>query len=46
MAAVPPSLELEDPSRAPAKARIGAFSCLERYGLVWVALAEPRCASS
>jgi len=26
----------------PAKARIGAFGCQERYGLVWVALAEPR----
>ena len=26
----------------PAKARIGAFSCQERYGLVWVALEEPR----
>ncbi len=38
-AAIP---QLEDPSRVPAKARIGAFSCLERCGLVWVALAEPR----
>ena len=26
----------------PAKARIGAFGCQERYGLIWVALAEPR----
>jgi phenylpropionate dioxygenase-like ring-hydroxylating dioxygenase large terminal subunit len=34
--------QLEDPSRVPAKARIGAFSCQERYGLVWVALEEPR----
>ena len=38
-AAIP---QLEDPSRVPAKARIGAFACQERYGLVWVALAEPR----
>ncbi len=34
--------QLADPSRVPAKARIGAFGCQERYGLVWVALAEPR----
>ena len=34
--------QLPDPSRVPAKARIGAFGCQERYGLVWVALAEPR----
>src|SRR6478736_8807720 len=38
-AAIP---QLEDPTRVPAKARIGAFACQERYGLVWVALAEPR----
>ena len=38
-AAIP---QLEDPSRVPAKARIGAFGCKERYGLIWVALAEPR----
>jgi phenylpropionate dioxygenase-like ring-hydroxylating dioxygenase large terminal subunit len=38
-AAIP---QLEDPSRVPAKARIGAFGCQERYGLIWVALAEPR----
>src|SRR6266568_4275618 len=38
-AAIP---QLEDPARVPAKARIGAFGCQERYGLVWVALAEPR----
>src|SRR5690348_7961968 len=36
-AAIP---QLEDPSRVPAKARIGAFGCQERYGLIWVALAE------
>ena len=34
--------QLENPARVPAKARIGAFSCQERYGLVWVALEEPR----
>ena len=38
-AAIP---QLEDPSRVPAKARIGAFGCQERYGLIWVALTEPR----
>jgi phenylpropionate dioxygenase-like ring-hydroxylating dioxygenase large terminal subunit len=34
--------QLEDPTRIPAKARIGAFACQERYGIVWVALEEPR----
>ncbi len=34
--------QLEDPSRVPAKARAVAHRCLERYGLVWVALEEPR----
>ncbi len=34
--------QLADPSRVPAKARVTAFRALERYGLVWVALAEPR----
>jgi vanillate O-demethylase monooxygenase subunit len=34
--------QLEDPSRVPAKARATAFRCRERYGLVWVALDEPR----
>jgi vanillate O-demethylase monooxygenase subunit len=34
--------QLEDPTRIPAKARIDAFHCQERYGLVWVALDEPR----
>ena len=38
-AAIP---QLEDPARVPRKARIGAFACQERYGLIWVALAEPR----
>jgi phenylpropionate dioxygenase-like ring-hydroxylating dioxygenase large terminal subunit len=34
--------QLADPSRVPAKARVPAFSAQERYGLVWVALEEPR----
>ena len=34
--------QLEDPARVPAKARIPAFRCQERYGLIWVALDEPR----
>ncbi len=38
-AAIP---QLEDASKVPAKARIDAYSCQERYGLIWVALDEPR----
>jgi phenylpropionate dioxygenase-like ring-hydroxylating dioxygenase large terminal subunit len=34
--------QLEDPARVPAKARVPAFSARERYGLIWVALAEPQ----
>ncbi|HEY2315967.1 MAG TPA: aromatic ring-hydroxylating dioxygenase subunit alpha [Streptosporangiaceae bacterium] len=34
--------QLEDPSRVPAKARVAAFRAQERYGLIWVALAQPR----
>ena len=34
--------QLEDPTRVPAKARIDAYSCQERFGLVWVALDSPR----
>jgi phenylpropionate dioxygenase-like ring-hydroxylating dioxygenase large terminal subunit len=34
--------QLADPTRVPAKARATAFHCTERYGLVWVALEEPR----
>jgi phenylpropionate dioxygenase-like ring-hydroxylating dioxygenase large terminal subunit len=34
--------QLDDPSRVPVKARVAAFRTQERYGLVWVALAEPR----
>jgi len=32
----------EDPAAVPAKARVPAFRAQERYGLVWVALEEPR----
>jgi phenylpropionate dioxygenase-like ring-hydroxylating dioxygenase large terminal subunit len=38
-AAIP---QLDDPSRVPAKARVPAFRAQERYGLVWVAMDEPR----
>jgi len=38
-AAIP---QLEDPTRVPAKARIPAFRAAERFGLIWVALEEPR----
>lgn len=34
--------QLADPTRVPAKARVAAYSCQECYGIVWVALAEPR----
>jgi len=34
--------QLADPTRVPARARVAAFAAQERYGLVWVALAEPR----
>ncbi len=34
--------QLEDPGRVPAKARIATFQCQERFGLIWVALDEPR----
>ena len=32
----------EDPAAVPAKARVRAFLVQERYGLIWVALEEPR----
>ena len=38
-AAIP---QLQDPTRVPAKARVPAFRAAERFGLVWVALDEPR----
>lgn len=34
--------QLAAPGRVPAKARVPSFRAQERYGLVWVALAEPR----
>lgn len=34
--------QLDDPGRVPAKARVAAYRCQERYGLVWVGLEEPR----
>jgi phenylpropionate dioxygenase-like ring-hydroxylating dioxygenase large terminal subunit len=34
--------QLADPTRVPAKARATSFRCEERYGLLWVALDEPR----
>jgi phenylpropionate dioxygenase-like ring-hydroxylating dioxygenase large terminal subunit len=34
--------QLEDPTRVPSKARIPAFRSVERFGLVWVGLDEPR----
>ena len=36
--------QLEDPARVPARARATSYRCRERYGLVWVALDEPRWA--
>jgi phenylpropionate dioxygenase-like ring-hydroxylating dioxygenase large terminal subunit len=34
--------QLADPTRVPGKARVAAYRCQVRYGLVWVALEEPR----
>src|SRR6266446_9894315 len=34
--------QLEDPARVPPKARVPAFRAKERYGLIWIALDEPR----
>ena len=34
--------QLADPTKVPTKARIQRFASQERYGLVWVALDEPR----
>ena len=33
--------QLETPTRVPSKARVAAFRCTERHGLIWVALAPP-----
>ena len=34
--------QLADPTRIPGKARVAAYRCLEAFGLIWVALDEPR----
>lgn len=34
--------QLADPTQVPARARAAAHRCRERYGLLWVALDEPR----
>jgi phenylpropionate dioxygenase-like ring-hydroxylating dioxygenase large terminal subunit len=34
--------QLADPTRIPRKARVARHTAVERYGLVWVALDEPR----
>jgi vanillate O-demethylase monooxygenase subunit len=34
--------QLADPGAVPARACVAAYRCRERYGLVWVALDEPR----
>jgi len=34
--------QLEDPARVPERARVEAWRCVEKLGLVWVALEEPR----
>lgn len=36
--------QLADPTRVPSKARATTFTCAERYGMIWVALEEPRWA--
>jgi len=36
--------QLADATRVPAKARATRFTCAERYGMIWVALEEPRWA--
>ena len=33
--------QLPDPARVPLKARATTYRCQERYGLIWVALADP-----
>src|SRR5579862_749537 len=34
--------QLDDPCQVPAKAKASVFQCVERYGLIWVALDAPR----
>jgi phenylpropionate dioxygenase-like ring-hydroxylating dioxygenase large terminal subunit len=34
--------QLADPTQVPGKARVAAYGCTSRYGIVWAALGEPR----
>lgn len=34
--------QLADATKVPAKARATSYPCVERYGLIWIALDEPR----
>ena len=34
--------QLADPTRIPGKARVAAYRCREAFGLIWVAIDEPR----
>src|ERR1700722_863941 len=34
--------QLADPTRVPGKARVAAYRCREAFGLIWVAIDEPR----
>jgi phenylpropionate dioxygenase-like ring-hydroxylating dioxygenase large terminal subunit len=34
--------QLDEPMRVPAPARAEVYRCVERYGVIWVALEEPR----
>ena len=36
--------QLADPTNIPGKARVDAFTTLERYGHIWIAMEEPRYA--
>jgi vanillate O-demethylase monooxygenase subunit len=36
--------QLADPTRIPGKAKVDAFACEERYGMLWVAMLQPRYA--
>jgi len=32
----------DDPRNVPSKAKVDAYNCQERYGLIWVAMGEPK----
>ena len=34
--------QLADPTRVPGKARVASYGCRSRYGILWVALGDPR----